>query len=184
MTAVKILIAGAIAALFFAPDAQAADPAGTWPIYEKPVPKYQELLSGWYLRADVGYRLNSATVTDDVTPVSSVKTDTSLSGTFGFGVKYQWFRADITFDGIMPYYIKGTTPNSLVEQPEFKTRIFWRDLMANGYIDLGTWGGFTPYVGAGGGVVELKGQGFVDGTQVGDRAKTTNPAWALMAGVS
>jgi opacity protein-like surface antigen len=26
------------------------------------------------------------------------------------------------------------------------------DLLANGYLDLGTWDGFTPYIGAGAGV--------------------------------
>ncbi len=62
--------------------------------------------------------------------------------------------------------------------------------MANGYVDLGTWAGFTPYVGAG------LGTGYTDvAEQLRLRARQTlavgcdhrrrswNFAWALMAGV-
>ena len=34
----------------------------------------------------------------------------------------------------------------------FNTEIHRWDLLANGYVDIGSWGGFTPYVGAGAGV--------------------------------
>jgi opacity protein-like surface antigen len=34
----------------------------------------------------------------------------------------------------------------------FNTEIHRWDLLANGYVDIGSWGGFTPYVGVGAGV--------------------------------
>ena len=66
MTRVRAFIVGLLGAFAFVASAHAADPAGTWrrspppePDYDRPAPKYQELLSGWYLRADIGYRWNS-----------------------------------------------------------------------------------------------------------------------------
>ena len=49
---------------------------------------------------------------------------------------------------------------------------------------MGTWWGFTPYIGAGAGIVQLKTRPFVDGVQLGSSGKTVNLAWAAMAGVS
>src|SRR5690242_3300815 len=60
-----------------------------------------EFSSGWYLRGDVGYRLNSA---DDVFgngPTPSVQ-DNKIDNTWalggGFGYKWEWFRTDLTVD--------------------------------------------------------------------------------------
>src|SRR5262249_54070878 len=66
--------------------------------------------------------------------------------------------------------------------------------MVNAYVDLGTWYGFTPYVGAGVGAANIKISGFRDDefTNPGPTASTVyaadadkwNFAWALHAGVS
>jgi opacity protein-like surface antigen len=84
------------------------------------------------------------------------------------------------------------------------------DLLANGYIDLGTWQGFTPYLGAGAGVTWARiGQSvdfsFSNGVPCGASCGFADPktgtitfadfdssggrlryqfAWALMAGVA
>jgi opacity protein-like surface antigen len=62
-------------------------------------------------------------------------------------------------------------------------------LLVNGYIDIGTWGGFTPYVGAGVGTsyvttsnIKFANPNGVSGTYPGD--STWNFSWALMAGGS
>ncbi len=81
-------------------------------------------------------------------------------------------------------------------------------MLANGYFDLGTWDGFTPYIGAGAGVTwarinqsvnfTFNGQpcfascGFTDGSNIVtfadfDRTQAQTIyrfAWALMAGVA
>ena len=83
------------------------------------------------------------------------------------------------------------------------------DLLANGYLDLGTWDGFTPYIGAGAGVSWARIQQSVNFTLNGlpcqarcgfrdginrvvtfadfDRSQSNNTyrfAWAVMAGVA
>jgi opacity protein-like surface antigen len=78
----------------------------------------------------------------------------------------------------------------------FNGRISAMTFLANGYIDLGTWHGLTPFVGAGVGFANVKVSGLTDSgvnatlagfspvatSYYGDRSKT-NFAWALMAGV-
>ena len=63
-------------------------------------------------------------------------------------------------------------------------------LMANGYVDLGTWYNLTPYVGAGIGAVNHRWSGLTDqgGNNTGfgfaKSSSQTNLAWALMTGVA
>ena len=47
-------------------------------------------------------------------------------------------------------------------QPQYTTKIDALSLLANFYIDLGTWVGFTPYVGAGAGVTYLRSRDYDD----------------------
>jgi opacity protein-like surface antigen len=64
--------------------------------------------------------------------------------------------------------------------------------LANGYVDVGTWHGLTPYVGAGVGVARLTMRGLTDTSSgqggaaggVASDSTTTGFAWALMTGVS
>src|SRR6185436_1854935 len=60
--------------------------------------------------------------------------------------------------------------------------------LANGYLDLGSWSGFTPYVGAGAGVAYINTYDYINTTlPVGESVKTaskTNFAWAWTVGVS
>ena len=62
-------------------------------------------------------------------------------------------------------------------------------LMANGYVDLGTWYNLTPYVGAGIGAVNHRWSEVTDASNNGGFGQSkavskTNLAWALMTGVA
>ena len=62
-------------------------------------------------------------------------------------------------------------------------------VLANGYVDLGTWYNLTPYVGAGIGAAYhtfsgITDQGNSSGFGIGKSASKTNLAWALMTGVA
>jgi opacity protein-like surface antigen len=125
---------------------------------------------GWYVRGDVGYAINASH--DDTTfrtydPIggdySAGRFDADrFSGDFsgGLGVGYQFndlFRADLTgdyFSGDFDGRISSASPCSggaggtgcsTKARSSFKAG----SLMVNGYVDLGTLAGFTPYVGAG-----------------------------------
>jgi opacity protein-like surface antigen len=191
MSRVRVLIVGFMGAFAFVASAHAADPAGSWRLppsdYQSPVPQFKELLSGWYLRADIGYRWNNGGRSNS-NVVSERYTD-SYDGTLGFGYKYQWFRADVVYDRSGPTRVSAFT-SVTTGQPQFTAKIHSETVLVNGYIDFGTWGGFTPYIGGGAGVARLKSVNYVDST---DSPSTTgvmgqgtqqNFAWAAMAGVA
>jgi opacity protein-like surface antigen len=191
MSRVRALIVGFMGAFAFVATAHAADPAGSWrrpPLesdYEQPTPQF--LMSGWYLRADIGYRWNNGGRSNS--NVVSERYTNSYDGTLGFGYKYQWFRADVTYDRSGPTRVSAFT-SVATDQPQFTAKIRSESVLVNGYIDFGTWGGFTPYIGGGAGVARLKSANYVDTT---DTPSTTgvmgqgtqqNFAWAAMVGVA
>ena len=192
MNQARALFAGIMGAFAFVASAHAADPARSWP---RPQPQadepspFRQLMSGWYLRGDVGFRWNSGGVSSN--NVTSEKYTTSFDGTFGFGWKYQWFRGDLTYDHSGPTRVNVTT-TAATNQPQFTAKISSQTVLANGYIDFGTWAGFTPYLGAGVGVARLKSVNYVDTTDspsnnvsgVTGPGTQQNFAWAAMAGVS
>jgi opacity protein-like surface antigen len=89
---------------------------------------------------------------------------------------------------------------TLIANTAYQGRLSAAVGLLNGYLDLGTWRGFTPYVGAGLGFARLSTSGFitsssstfVDATTgdvatqvthgVGGGKSQVNVAWALMAG--
>jgi opacity protein-like surface antigen len=190
MTQARALIAGFVGALAFVAGAHAADPPGSWrpPQPDEP-PAFQRLMSGWYLRADVGFRWNGGG--PSTADVIREKYTTSYDGTFGFGYKYQWFRADLTYDRSGPTRVTATT-TAAFNQPQLNAKISSQTVLANGYVDFGTWGGFTPYVGAGFGIARLKSVDYLDTANspsnnvfgVTSRGTQQNFAWAAMAGVA
>jgi opacity protein-like surface antigen len=193
MTRLSTLIAGFMGAFAFVAIAHAADPAGSWPRSQPQPPpepesptQYQQLKSGWYLRGDIGYRWNSGDPSSS--NVTSEKYTTSYDATFGFGYKYQWFRADLTYDFAGPTRVSATT-TAATGQPQYAAKINSQTVLANAYIDFGTWAGFTPYVGAGVGLARLQSVNFVN-TADSPSADSTGPgfhqnfAWAAMAGVA
>lgn len=165
--------------------AHAADLGGLPPMLPAPPPLVEEFASGWYLRGDVGYRMNpdpSASTLLGVQP-TNVRLDDSYVIGGGFGYKARWFRADLTID-----YGTGANfyANSAVAD-DYRAKLDSVAIMLNGYLDLGTWYGFTPYVGAGIGGALLQVTEFhqvsVPGPFDTPRGSKWNFAWAAMAGV-
>jgi opacity protein-like surface antigen len=182
----RALITGTIAALVSCAAAHAADPPRSWPAYERPAPRYVEMVSGWYVRGDFGYRFNEMQSVEGGRPVTSFNYPDSLGVTAGGGYKYQWFRFDATVD-YAPRVTARATTTTAASQPQYTTKVDALSLLANFYIDMGTWYGFTPYVGAGAGVTYLRSRDYQD-TQILVNQTTaggrTNFSWAAMAGVS
>jgi opacity protein-like surface antigen len=157
--------------------------------YSRPGPQVQEYFSNWYLRGDGGYRFNSVSGGQAFGSSfsNSSLTDTGVVGA-GIGYKWSWFRADVTVDyGGRPNFSGNTaTPANIT------SRLSNATAMLNGYIDLGSWWGVTPYVGGGIGYSWLKPADFAStfppppllpATSITDSSRWS-PSWAVMAGLS
>jgi opacity protein-like surface antigen len=222
---VKTLLLGAVSLAALATAAQAADIIDQ-PIYEQaPEMVPVEIGSGWYLRGDVsydfesdldgGYRTFGSNCFNCEPFYETQEYDgfkIEQNANFGVGAGYQFsefLRGDLTAHywtsdvsgtdtggfGI-DCYGNALSTSSCVSKD--KTKMTAWELMANAYVDLGTYGGFTPYVGAGVGGVHIKydtltNEAFnVYNGQTGGLAYTaTHPgmegwrfAYALMAGAS
>lgn len=179
-----------------------ADPA---PIYEQPVQVAEA--SGWYLRGDIGYSFNKLRgahffqgSNSLVRDFDTAEIDDSFSG--GVGVGYQitnHLRTDLTLDYFGADF-RGSTSGSCgvaaaCTSTDISKMTAW-SLMANAYVDLATYGVFTPYVGAGIGGTHVNWKGLRNTS-----CETGNPAncdptiehggrkgwrfsYALMAGAS
>ena len=147
MSHLKIFAAAGFAALASFSVARAADMAGFPPMVQSAPVFVQEYQSGWYLRGDVGYRMNDldgASSSIGFTPTGNTIDDRFIVGGGG-GYKAGWFRADITMDYAPRASFTAATPDYRMKVETFTT-------LANVYFDLGTWAGITPYIGAGAGV--------------------------------
>lgn len=174
---IRMILAGSITGIVAVP-AMAADylpPLTDGPVYveqaERAVPV--EVGSGWYLRGDVSYSVSTrpagAFTYRSFDPASqsygagtfdSARLDPDFG--YGVGVGYRftdWIRGDITaerfalrFNGATsfaapcPGQVQPAATNCTTADT---ARMNATSLMANGYVDLGTFAGFTPYVGAG-----------------------------------
>src|SRR5688572_13996351 len=102
----KIVPPIGVLALMFSSAANAADMgryAPSMPPLMQGAPLLvDEFSSGWYLRGDIGYRLNEVdnVVSVDPPPVVRDRDDLSKTWMFGAGVGYklEWFRTDFTVD--------------------------------------------------------------------------------------
>ncbi|TGT78592.1 porin family protein [bacterium M00.F.Ca.ET.159.01.1.1] len=139
------------------------------PIYVDQAPDYQpvEVGSGWYLRGDVSYLPQKSFKNGDFTFPSTIN-DESFSesqdayfASIGFGYHFNdYLRADLNLG-----YLPGNKVNlsyddeAVVTPPTLSTsgsaslKNYAVSGMLNGYVDLGTYVGITPYIGAGIGVV-------------------------------
>ena len=98
-----------------------------------------------------------------------------------------WFRADVTIDRGWRTSYSGTTAAAGATQPQYTAKIDALSILVNGYIDFGSWSGFTPYVGAGVGMTRLKSTQYRDSAFVGaagPEGEAQNFSWAWMAGVA
>jgi opacity protein-like surface antigen len=163
----------------------AARAADMPPILQKPPVVVEEFGSNWYLRGDIGYRAQrlSGSASWNGFGISDAATDNTFM--FGGGVGYKWnfLRVDVTADYGLQAKVRGSVPAgpSLAMQVDTFTALF------NVYADLGTWYGFTPYVGGGVGGVNLRADDYSNSLLPGTTIPSSNRwafAWALMAGVS
>lgn len=190
MRILTMLAIGCAGSALLAGGARAADPAQSWPEPEAPIaPRFTELMSGWYLRGDIGYRRNAIGGTQ-LAPTSTSGAVTSeyfskdtYSGTVGAGYKLGFLRADVTADFGSPMSYRANA--ALGGANYYNASVSATTLLANAYLDMGTWGGFTPYVGAGIGASYLRAAKFLTPLSTSETTVTTiSMSWAAMAGVS
>jgi opacity protein-like surface antigen len=157
----------------------------------------------WYLRGDVGIGILQNTKLQYLqNPLNSsdfVIDSTTMSDTYfiGMGVGYEfnnWLRFDVTGEyrakasfNAIGHYTDGAGGVFLdVYHGYLKSMVF----LANGYIDIGTWNCFTPFVGVGVGGAYNTIDGLTDvgiptaGSGFGRNTSQWNLAWALHAGVA
>ncbi len=170
----RFLMAGLIAA---AASTQAIAADYDPPIIVDKAPEFVpvEIGNGWYLRGDIGYTFG-ADVTDAnyrvfnagvYTPAAFNSSSLDDNYVWGIGFGYQfnsWLRADATFEG----HQNDFTGTAAVALPcagggagdtcstNFSSQATTYSTLANVYGDLGTYAGFTPYVGAGAGMSRVQ----------------------------
>ncbi|MBN9025648.1 MAG: porin family protein [Rhizobiales bacterium] len=171
--------------------------------YVEPVP-VPLAVGGWYLRGAIGMsnqRLGNLDYQYFETPGYATewinKGDFSSAPTFSLGGGYQfndWFRADVTgqYRGKADFHASQRVTdlgNESVYSDDYTARKSEWLFLANGYVDLGTYHGITPYVGAGIGTSRNTISGFRDiNTELGASGyagsdSQWNFAWALHAGL-
>ena len=172
MRSVKSLVAAGAASLFstmaFAADMPSIMPPPPMAYAPPPV----EDFGGWYLRGDIGFsnqrvsRLNNALDVNNTTSVQNLGFNTA--GIFGLGVGYRvnnWFRADITgeYRGNSQFFGTDqiTYPGGVGTDTYHATKSEWL-VLANAYVDLGTWWCITPFIGAGVGTARVSIANFTD----------------------
>ena len=169
-------------------------------------PPQVEDFGGWYLRGDIGFsnqrvrRLNNVLDANNTSSVQNLGFNTA--GIFGLGVGYKvnnWFRVDVTgeYRGNSQFF--GTDrisfPGGVGTETYHATKSEWV-VLANAYVDLGTWWCVTPFIGAGVGGARVAINGFTDqgianngggalpGLAYGDSVAKWNFAWAAHAGLA
>ncbi len=193
MKAISICVATA-ALLLAAPSlARAADMLEA-PYAAEAAEAYEpEVGSNWYIRGDIGYVVNGDfSLTTDTGTLSEVNLDDTFTAGVGFGYDFGWFRADITGDYAFNADVSARRDCADVgdcpSRESAELNIFTG--LLNGYFDLGTWSGFTPYIGAGVGLAYVD---FTEGWRTvpatGDSYRNTavsdwRVAWALNAGLN
>jgi opacity protein-like surface antigen len=169
--------------------ALAADVIEAPMVVDAPEPVHVAAASGWYIRGDIGYVMNGNLNTEYVTygaPIGGFNVLTGKIGkgfSGGVGIGYQitdYLRGELSAD----YFAKAKFTGSTVGGPcligganvlnciSTDTDSYSAlSLMANAYVDLGTFSGVTPYVGAGIGVTQIKWSGLNN-----TECDATNPA--------
>lgn len=187
-----IPIAAAIMVGFAAQAVQAAD-LPPLPDLDRPLIDERPLGAGWYLRGDVGIGstgLGSAVSKDAPGTREHTNRRMGTGMSLGAGAGYQfnsWLRADVTIDHRFDARYRGQTRVGGADW-HHQGQMSATTMLANAYLDLGTWYAFTPYIGAGVGF-SAKRLNQYEITSGGTTATLKNRnrndfAWALMAGVA
>lgn len=215
--------------------ASAADLRGPLPMGLPPAPMAVPVVesSGWYLRGDIGVGAIDARdmgYSDKPANLTYGGKDFNSQMFGGIGIGYQvnsWLRFDVTgeYRGKSGFSLRDSYSNppgdcsalygraagyaSCVNFGENTNRgsVSSMVLLANAYLDLGTWYGLTPFVGAGVGIAQNKMSGVTDSGYASNRVTASTDAanvgftatsatfgnaangtkssfaWALMAGV-
>ncbi|MGP8231994.1 MAG: outer membrane protein [Methylovirgula sp.] len=179
------------------------------PPVEAPLPP--PVVAGWYLRGDVGYgfdQLNNFYSNASATPASvpgfayngaTVGNQIEIDGGVGYQIN-NWVRFDVTgeYRTSANYWAQesytgaggGVCFGALTRcYDNYYGRLSTFAVLANGYIDLGTWWNFTPFIGAGFGGAFNTLNGVNDynistgGSGSAPNSTSASLAWALMAGV-
>ncbi len=165
-----------VAAATFSAEAADYDP----PIIVDKAPEFVpvEVGNGWYLRGDIGYSFGTeanspASYREFTSPpptyTPGVFTPTNFENNYvwaiGFGYQFnRWLRADTTFEaqdndfggtsGVAINCAGGGGASTC--STSFSSNVTTYSILANIYGDLGTYAGFTPYVGAGAGMSRVQ----------------------------
>mgnify|MGYP001232487575 CR=1 FL=1 len=175
----------ATAALMAASTAHAADLLDPPIFNHTPEIIPAEVGSNWYLRGDIGYSVNRAPSGRVVGgPLFNEGVDNTWMAGIGFGYQFnEYFRTDATLDYHHTFDFTATTPcaGACVNSLHSADISAWT-LMANAYLDFGTWEGLTPYIGAGigGAYVSVDGHS-VRTPGVGTVNYSGGDRWALAA---
>ncbi|MER8551240.1 porin family protein [Mesorhizobium sp. M0976] len=157
---IKSPVALALAAVVLMPLTPALGADYDPPVYVDQAPDYVpvEVGSGWYLRGDVSYLVQKSFKDEDFafTPASFDEKEDPIFASIGFGYHFNdYLRADLNVGYLPGNKIDvGYNDGSTVASATLKNYAFSGIL--NGYVDLGTYVGITPYLGAGIGVVQSK----------------------------
>lgn len=171
-----------------------------------PPPPVIEEFGGWYIRGDIGMTNQAVTNLDNVlfataTGFRIVDMNFESGLLFGLGVGYKWnswlrfdvtaeYRGETGFHG-MDVYTDAVAPTNRFNNYTAK-KSEWLYLF-NVYADLGTWGGVTPFVGAGIGLSRIGihsfrdagiGAGSVPALAYAESDYKWNVAYALHAGLA
>jgi len=174
------------------------------PVEEAPPPVVEAQpidVGGWYIRGDLDYHKSTIRGIDymtyavdpcncSVTPGSKSFDFGKLKGGFslGGGVGYKindYFRTDLTADYWFKSNFNGQTSDLTTVSTEV-SRMSALLVLANAYVDIGTYHGITPYVGAGIGGAHIKWDTVHDPntTETNPGSSNWRFAYALMAGAS
>ncbi len=207
MASLKTVAAGGLLAALACRTALAADLLPPPP--PLPAPPAVVEFGGWYLRGDIGVsnqrvdKLHNP-VLERALPadVEFLHSRFDAAPTVGVGVGYQlngFLRTDATVEYRLPAKYSGFERYAPLGTGDF----FHRDAgtndftarksevvgLLNAYVDLGTWYGVTPFVGAGIGLAQVRISDFRDvnvpqnGLAYAEDRSRTNLAWALYAGL-
>ncbi len=134
------------------------------PIVDIPPEVAPQAYGGWYLRGDIGYaktNVHGVRYFQGSTQTGEFEQhDIDHSWMFGGGIGYEvndWFRVDLTGNYYGTANLSGSSAQNVACSDGGGGVCSYSDdgdiqittLMASAYLDLGTYQGFTPYVGAG-----------------------------------